>query len=81
MVVYSGVLTAVTLGVIPLFLALTYIASQLLKRNFVEQLKRMRLPKVCLLKHLVAFRLLRLKMQRIQFAGVGSVISSFMSEF
>ena len=31
MVVYSGVLTAVTLGVIPLFLALTYIASPAIK--------------------------------------------------
>lgn len=31
MVVYSGVLTAVTLGVIPLFLALTYLASPAIK--------------------------------------------------
>ena len=31
MVVYSGVLTAVTLGVIPLFLALTFIASPAIK--------------------------------------------------
>ncbi|TCD58128.1 peptidase domain-containing ABC transporter [Synechococcus sp. BS55D] len=33
MVVYSGVLTAVTLGVIPLFLALTYIASPAIKNQ------------------------------------------------
>jgi ATP-binding cassette subfamily B protein len=31
MVIYSGVLTAVTLGVIPLFLALTYLASPAIK--------------------------------------------------
>ena len=40
MVVYSGVLTAVTLGVIPLFLALTFIASPAIKaqlRNAAEK--------------------------------------------
>ena len=31
MMVYSGVLTAVTLGVIPLFIALTFIASPAIK--------------------------------------------------
>jgi ATP-binding cassette subfamily B protein len=31
MVVYSGVLTAVTLAVVPLFLGLTYIASPLIR--------------------------------------------------
>ena len=39
MVVYSGVLTAVTLGVIPLFLALTFIASPAIRLSCV------RLPK------------------------------------
>ena len=34
MVVYSGVLTAVTLGVIPLFLALTFIASPAIKLSW-----------------------------------------------
>ena len=31
MMVYSGLLTAVTLGVIPLFIALTFIASPAIK--------------------------------------------------
>ena len=40
MVVYSGVLTAVTLGVIPLFLALTFIASPAIKGQLRKAAER-----------------------------------------
>ena len=41
MVVYSGVLTAVPLGVVPLFLALTFLASPAIKSQFEKQLRKM----------------------------------------
>jgi ATP-binding cassette, subfamily B, bacterial HlyB/CyaB len=40
MVVYSGVLTAVTLGIVPLFLGLTYIASPLIRGQLRKAAER-----------------------------------------
>ena len=40
MVMYSGVLTAVTLGVVPLFLGLTLIASPAIRAQLLKQLKK-----------------------------------------
>ena len=50
MVVYSGVLTAVTLGVVPLFLALTFLHLQQVNLNFVKQRRKMLQPRVFWLK-------------------------------
>ena len=44
MLIYSGVLTAVTLSMVPLFLGLTIVASPLIKPNCARPPSVMRLP-------------------------------------
>ena len=66
MFVYSGVLTAVTLGVIPLFLGLTVVASPVIRGQLrKKQLRGMHVLRVILSNHLMEYRQSKLKMLKI----------------
>ena len=71
MMVYSGVLTAVTLGVI-LFLALTYIASPAIRPSCAKRPKKMFPPKVCLSRLLAGCKRSKLRTRKIPCVGDGS---------
>ena len=64
MVVYSGVLTAVTLGIIPLFLGLTLIASPIIRGQLRKAAERNAKTQSYLVESLNEFKQLRLKMPK-----------------
>ena len=69
MVVYSGVLTAVTLGVVPLFLALTFLASPAIKSQLRKAAQKNAAAQSLLVEALNGVRPSRLRTLKIRFVG------------
>ena len=80
MMVYSGVLTAVTLGVIPLFLALTYVASPAIKAQLRKAAEKNAATQSLLVEALNGVQTIKLKMLKIRLPALAASYSSFMSE-
>ena len=73
MLIYSGVLTAVTLGVIPLFLGLTLVASPAIRSQLRKAAERNAATQSLLVESLSGVQTIKLRMLKIMFVGSGSV--------
>ena len=71
MFVYSGVLTAVTLGVVPLFLGLTIVASPAIRSQLRKLLSRNAQTQALLVESSMVSKLLRHRMLKIMCVGSG----------
>ena len=75
MMVYSGVLTAVTLGVIPLLSPFTFIASPAIKAQLRKAAEKNAVNRPCWLNPSVVFKQSKLRTLKTQCDGVGSVVT------
>ena len=69
---FTAVPTAVTLGVIPLFIALTFVASPAIKAQLRKAAEKMAATQALLVEALNGVQTIKAQMQKIQSVGVGS---------